>query len=144
MFDEMFGPVVARALTILGEASGDAFSHILDFEPKGTLDDDIPKVCRDNSQDVLISLNVRDFGAKKVLYQALLSAGVSVIVVRPGNVKMTDSAQLSIMSSKYPHFSKKCRGAAVPLLVRVTQSDVTERTLDELIKEIQSGDRRRP
>jgi hypothetical protein len=144
MFDEMFGPVVAPALNPLGAAKGDTFSHILDFCPKGTLDDDIPAVCRDHGQGALISLNFRDFGARKVLYQALLTAGVSVIVVRPGRTKMTDANQLSLMASKYPVFSRIAADATAPVLVRVTHSDVIERSLEELIDEIQSGDRRLP
>lgn len=141
LFDENFGQLVAPALSVLGTPNQDVFRHILDLAPQGTADDDIPALCRDNQCRVLLTLNYKDFGAKKVLYQALLADGVSVVVVRPGKLKMSDANQVSIVAAAYPRFSDAIRQGNDPILVRATMTDVVVRHLDELIEEIQHGAR---
>lgn len=43
--------------------------------------------------------------------------------------------QASVLTGKYPYFAKLIREAEGCVLVRVTPSDVRERTLDELLEE---------
>jgi hypothetical protein len=58
-------------------------------------------------------------------------------------MKMNDANQLSVMSAEYPAFSKIVKASTLrPRLVRVSRTDVVERTLEEFIEEIQSRDRR--
>jgi hypothetical protein len=109
----------------------------------GTKDRAIPALCRQHGFDTLATANVKDFGARLPLYQSLLENGVSVVVVRPGRETLTPEVQLSILSLHSREIARKLAGSP-PTLIRVTRSDVKERTLDELLDEILGEDRRLP
>jgi hypothetical protein len=141
LLDENLKPLTAQTLDVLASEQGDSFVHICDEDiaGEGAEDEVIPGLCRDNHCDAVITVNVRDFGAKKALYQALLAEGIHVVVVRPGRVIFQAPQQVALLSGKYPTYSRFLREADGKVLVRVTQSDVKVRTLDELVAEI-SGD----
>ncbi|MBA2714113.1 MAG: hypothetical protein H0U55_11260 [Rubrobacteraceae bacterium] len=48
-------------------------------------DEDVPDICRREDAAALITINYKDFASKVVYLQALLDAGVSVIVLRQPN-----------------------------------------------------------
>jgi hypothetical protein len=56
----------------------------------GTPDDEVARICRREGAAALLTANYKDFAAKIVYYQALLSAGVSVVVLRQPNPRMDD------------------------------------------------------
>lgn len=78
-------------------------------------------------------------GQKRALYEALLNSGIHVVVVRPGKVRFDVPQQVSLLSGKYPTFSRYLREATSKILVRVIQSDVKVRTLEELVAEIEGA-----
>lgn len=139
LLDEHFDPVVADALTALTALDGDSYLQIAQEVGPGTADPDIPPLCKELGIDALITANFKDFGARKFYYEALLEAGVNVVVVRPGKVKFFPNEQLAILSRAQRRVRVLLIGADGPTLIRVTQSDVRERTLDELIKEFEEG-----
>lgn len=139
LLDEQLHPTVAEVLTILGRSAGDEFVHICDIAGHGTLDEAIPGLCAANGCRALLTVNHRDFGAKKALYEALLAQGIHVVVVRPGKHPWSPDQQASLLAGKERAFvdlTRKAEELDERILVRVTPSDVKRRSLDELIREI--------
>jgi len=115
------------------------FESIRGLAP-GTKDAAIPGLCREHGFDALVSANVKDFGARLPLYRRLLENGVSVVVVRPGRETLTPEVQVSILSFHSREIGRRLADKP-PTLLRVTRSDVKERSLDELLNEILGEDR---
>lgn len=75
LLDEQLDEVVAAAMAPIAAKFGDEFVHILALRAQGTSNNEIPALCRDESIQCLVSANVRDFGARKFHFQALLAKG---------------------------------------------------------------------
>ena len=136
--DEMFDVEAARVLNLLARRYGDEVSYLLDFAPRSTEDLDIPALCDEHGIGVLITVNYKDFGAKKALYQTLLDQGVHVVVLRPGKQVLYTETQVALISGSYRSIRMKLsevQNLETKLLLRVTQSGVVQRTLEELIAE---------
>jgi len=67
-------------MTVLAPSA--EFAHLLDVAAISTADPDIPAICQRESFAVLVSINVKDFGARKHIYDAVISAGIHVLVLR--------------------------------------------------------------
>jgi hypothetical protein len=139
LLDEDLKQTIAPVLDALGKENGDSFAHILDHTASGTLDENIPALCRERGIQTLITVNVRDFGAKKVYYQALLDAQIHVVVIRPGKLKLFRERQVGIISMHYQAIKQHLEAATGPTLVRVTPGGAEPRTLDELVEEFTDG-----
>jgi hypothetical protein len=141
LLDEQLSEAPARALTAFSRALDvdDEYIHIYDLGAGGMDDPDIPALCRDHAVDLLITANVADFGARKALYAALLGAGVSVAVLRPGKHRFNVEAQHAMLAFHRETITRHLEATVIPILLRVTFSSVVPRTLDELIKEIEGG-----
>lgn len=143
LLDENLHEVAAAALNALAAIDGeDEFRHIVPLVGEGTEDEDIPPLCHDQAFDAVVTLNYKDFGARKVLYQGLLDAGINVIVVRPGRLTMTPNNQVSILTGRYPQFRKLIAYHGMVqsrVLVKVTLTSADIRSLAELIAEIEGG-----
>ena len=135
LLDENLDQMVAPILSLLGARRGDMFVHILDVADAGTDDLDIPDICEAHGVGAIITVNYKDFGAKKAIYAALINAGVDVIVIRPGKIKFTPEQQVSILSGKYPTYIKLIEDGPEHQLVKVTQSEVKARSLEQLLEE---------
>jgi hypothetical protein len=140
LLDEQLNPMVAEVLSVVGKNSGDEFLHICAIAGPGTQDDAIPNLCSTSGCRALITVNHKDFGAKKALYEALVSEGIHVIVVRPRKHPWTADQQASLLIGKMKAFVdlvRRAENAGGRILVRVTPSDVKTRTLDQLVQEIE-------
>lgn len=126
----------------LGRGRGDGFDHIGAHAP-GMDDGDIPQLCRRLECDSLITINVRDFGAKKVLYEALLAAGVSVVVMRHTRGRLTAAVQLGVLALNYDRVRRSLADGVAKLIV-ATISELRVRDLEELITEVGQQPRRLP
>ncbi len=143
LLDDNLDPKTAVAMNAIA-ARGDGFAHILTIADEGTADDDIPGLCRQHGFEVIVSVNVKDFGAKKVIYQALLDDGVNVVVVRAGRSKLKIATQVSILSGAYERVRTLWATADGPALVRVSAGGAAElRSLRDLEEEFAAGDRSR-
>jgi len=138
------GMVVARSLDILGSDHALSFRSLRTESP-GLKDPDIPRYCRAQGIDVLISANFHDFGAKLALYEALLAEGVSVVVLRPQGKKSLRVEQQASVLMKHLRVTARFLHEAAPdcILLRVNESSVVRRTLAELRSEI-AGDKKLP
>ena len=137
LLDEGLHETAAAAYNGIGVVNGDTFSHILDHVQAGTGDQAIPPLCRELSANVLITVNVRDFGAKKALYEALLASGIHVVVMRPGKVKFYPAQQAALFLVQYDRVRALLADAGTPVLIRVTWTSSVIRDLDQLIAEIE-------
>jgi predicted nuclease of predicted toxin-antitoxin system len=137
LLDEQLSERTARSLTALEDGE---FEHILDTQQPGTGDQEIPGICRQRTIDALITVNVRDFGAKKLLYEALLAQGISVVVLRPGKMKMDAVGQARLILDHFRRVQAILRDAGDPTLIVVTASEARSRRLADLIAEFEPED----
>ncbi len=137
ILDENLWPELAPALNAFKHRYHLTFLHINDIAP-GAQDEDIPAICREQQAAALVSANVRDFGARRVIFEALLEAGVSVIVPRPSKrVTLTPEVQMSMLIRHIQRVAGALRRGRGPLLLKLTEGGVTEITLEELSREVE-------
>lgn len=141
LLDEQLDEVVAESMTPIGTKFGDEFTHILAIRDQGTPDQEIPVLCRNEGAECLISANVRDFGARKFYYQALLTEGLHVVVLRPGKGKFYEEEQLSLLSRSYRRIRSITGTATEPRMLACTPSNVRDRSIEDLIEEFDRGRR---
>ena len=141
LLDEQLDEVIADSMSPLAAKFGDEFVHILTLRDPGTPDAEIPGVCREEGVQTLITANVRDFGAQKFHYQALLAEGLHVVVLRPGKVRFYEEQQLGLLSHSYRRIRVITHDATDPRLLACTPGGVRERTIDDLIHEFDKGKR---
>jgi hypothetical protein len=140
LLDEMLdgpGSKVAAALAVFGEDLGCSFESLVVLNP-GLQDEDLPRFCRERKVDALVTANVRDFGARLPLYEAMLEAGISVVVLRPfKRVKLTPPTQASILIRHLVRIERGLREATATILMTVSDGGVrTVRSLEELAQEL--------
>ena len=135
VLDENLWPEAATALNAFEARHDLTFVHINSVAP-GAHDEDIPAICTEQGAAALVSANVRHFGARRVLFEALLEEGVSVIVPRPSRrVALTPEVQVAMLFRHLPRISTALRSAQGQVLLKVTESGVTEVSLEQLIRE---------
>jgi hypothetical protein len=139
LLDEQLDQVVAASMAPIASKSDDEFLHILAVARPGTPDDEIPRLCREQDVDCLVTANVRDFGARKFYYQALLAEDLHVAVLRPGKVKFYEEEQLSLLSRSYRAIRSVVVSAENPQLMACTPSGVRSRSINELVEEFDRG-----
>lgn len=136
LLDENVSHSIAPALRALGEP-GEVYGHVLEVagRPRVT-DDEVVELCRTEGFDALITLNVRDFGARLHYYAALRDRGVHVVVVRPGKEQPDLHQQMAMVCGQFNAVRRILDRAAGATLVKVTRTSAHERTLDELVNEL--------
>lgn len=78
-----------RRLTVLGAPYGCSFvSFPHRYRGRRIPDEQVPGICQGEDAAALITINYKDFASELVYLQALLDAGVSVIVLRQPNPRM--------------------------------------------------------
>jgi hypothetical protein len=140
LFDENLSEDAARAMNVL-VAREATFQHILDFAPQRTDDAQIPRICHEHGFDVVFTANVRDFGARKVIFEALLASHVHVLVLRPGRVALTVFMQTSLIARHYLSYNKLLEESSGPVLASITESGVRTVTLTELLQKVEERKR---
>ena len=136
ILDENLWPELAIALNAFEQRYHLTFVHINDIAP-GAQDEDIPAICREEGAAALVSANVRDFGARRIIFEALLEAGISVIVPRPSKrVTLTPEVQMSMLMRHIQRIGAALRNSRSHLLLKLTEGGVTEITLEQLSKEL--------
>jgi hypothetical protein len=137
ILDENLWPELATALNAFEQRYHLTFLHISGITP-GAQDDDIPDICREHGATALVTANVRDFGARRVIFEALLEAGVSVIVLRPSKrAALTPEVQMSMLIRHIQRVASALRNSQGQLLLKLTEGGVTETSLEQLAKEIE-------
>ena len=138
MITEQVAPVLAAFAGIYG----DTMDHVVPLTGKmGTPDGEIPALCRREQVDTLISVNVKDFGARKVYFQALLDSGINAVILRAPKQQFNINLQVSFITGHYTSIKKMLIAATEPTLLSLTHSGVRERSLKELSEELEVGRR---
>lgn len=137
LLDENLHELVAATMNVLGLENGDEFLHIVPVAGFGKEDEEIPPICNEHGCDALITVNHKDFGAKKLYYQALLDSDVHVVVVRPGKMKFQPHMQVAFLASAYPHARALIAEANECVLVRMSWSSAVVRTIDQILNEVE-------
>lgn len=137
LLDENLWPELATALNAFERRYHITFLHINDIAP-GAQDEDIPDICREQGATALVSANVRDFGARRVIFEALLEAGVSVIVPRPSRrATLTPEVQMSMLIRHIQRIASALRSSQGHLLLKLAEGGVTETSLEQLSREVE-------
>ncbi len=99
-------------------------------------DEEVPEICRREGAVALLSANYKEFGRHLLYYQALMSAGVSAIVLRQPN-PLTDTPdvdyQIGLIEPHLRNIVRRLERADEPLLIVLNKSGVRIQRLDELI-----------
>lgn len=136
LLDEQLSETAAEALNVVIRAGGHQVLHINELGASGMSDEDIPSLRAQHDIQALVTVNVKDFGARLYYFTALVEAGIHVAVIRPGKLKMDVGGQLGLLASKASAMVSSWEKAESPILLRVTQGGVSERSLQDLLKEI--------
>ncbi len=104
-----------------------------------TPDDEVARICQREGAAALLTANYKDFAAKVVYYQALLSAGVSAIVLRQPNPRMNDpdiDYQLALVEPHLQRIVRRLNTTNEPLLFIINKSGLRIRRLQDLIDQL--------
>ena len=105
----------------------------------GAPDDEVARICRREGAVALLTANVTDFGAKLVYYQALVDAGVSVIVPRQPNPE-TDMPevdyQVALLEPHLEAIMRRLERTHEALLFSVNKGGIRPRRLQDLIDQL--------
>jgi len=137
ILDEQLDPTLADVLNVLWSRHGCTFVSLRHLAPPKTQDIEIPGICNEHGAAALVTADVKDFGAKRVYFEALIEAGVSVVTLRPQRRTHVLEAQTALLLQWSQEVAAALRDTAEPILIRVNNSGVSPRNLQELIKEIQ-------
>lgn len=99
-------------------------------------DEEVPEICRREGAAALLSTNYKEFARHLPYYQALMSAGVSAIVLRQPNPQ-TDTPdvdyQVSLIEPRLRNIVRRLEQTDEPLLFVLNKSGVRINRLDDLI-----------
>ncbi len=133
--EDLIWPELTRRLNALGAHYGCSFVPLPPAH-YGAPDDEVARICRRHGAAALLSGNVRDFGAKIVYYQALVDAGVSVIVPRQPNPETETpdvGYQVALIEPHLAAIVARLKRTSEALLFTVNKSGLRVRRLQELI-----------
>lgn len=143
LLDECLSELTARTMDVLGAQHH--FAHLLSVAPARTEDDDIPRICQANEFGCLISLNVKDFGARKRILQAVVAAGVHVLVLRGQPRKKTSTYwQVSLLARYFQTYTKVFAESTQTTLAVLNEGGVRILTLEQIVAEIAAHEAGRP
>jgi len=103
---------------------------------RGVPDEEVPEICRREGAVALLSTNYKEFGRHLLYYQALMSAGVSAIILRQPNPR-TDipdvDYQVGLIEPRLRNIVRRLERTEEPLLFVLNKSGARIQRLDELI-----------
>lgn len=134
--DTIWNELMQR-LTALGAPYGCSFvSFPHRYRNRKIPDDQVPEICRNEDAVALITINYKDFASELVYLQALLDAGVSVIVLRQPNPR-TDipdvNYQVALLEPHLRNIVRRLARTNEPLLFTMNKSGPRIQRLQELI-----------
>jgi len=144
LLDEMLSDRTAQTMSVF--AAPDEFVYLLeviDRKPDGrTVDDpDIPAICKARGFQTLVTVNVKDFGARKHIYQAVIDAGINVLVLRTKKGQATTIPwQAGLLTRHYPAYSRLFNTATEATLGSLSDGGVRRVTLSEIMAEIEADE----
>jgi len=137
MDEDLSSPVLAARLNSLSGESGCTF-QTLPEHAEGLDDADLPQVCLQEGAVALLTHDKSDFGAEISVQQAVVTAGVSVVMLRLPNDK-TQRPDLNFLAGRIiehlPDIVEALAGAQESLLITVRKDKVNLRNLPDLLRQ---------
>ena len=137
MDEDLSSPVLAARLNALSEESGCTF-RILPEYAEGFDDAELPEVCRQEDAIAILTHDKSDFGAEIAVQQAVVTAGVSVVMLRLPNQK-TQRPDIDILAGRItrhlPSIVQALEDAQDSLLITVRKDKVNPRNLPALLRQ---------
>lgn len=126
-----------QRLSMIGSAYGCSFVSLPHrYRGHSIPDEEIPGICRREDATALITINYKDFASKVVYLQALLDAGVSVIVLRQPNPR-TDTPdvnyQVALIEPYLRNIVRRLMQTNEPLLFMMNKSGPRIERLQDLL-----------
>lgn len=125
-------------LSVLGSEHGCTFvSWPHQYRNRRIGDERVPEICRQEGADALLTFNYKEFARHQVYYQALLSEGVSSIVLRQPNphTYIPDvDYQVELVRPHLRSIVRRLERTDEPLLFVVNRSKVRDNRLQDLIR----------
>ena len=139
---------VCVALNVFSDRTGLTFVPFPE-EKRGrsVSDSEVVAMCKEQGIDALVSFNHRDFGKKKALYRDLMTAGVSVVVLRPPDKPaFTPERQVSLIMQHTRCIETHLTETHLvgPILLRLSATECRQRTIEEIESEFTDRERRLP
>ncbi len=138
--EDTIWPELMDRLTELGSEYGCIFvSFPLPYRGRKIPDEEVPGICRREDATTLITINKKDFAARLPYYQALLSEGVSAIVLRQPNPKTNTpdvDYQVALVQPRLRNIVKRLRRTEEPLLFVLSKSSMRVHRLQDLIDQL--------
>ena len=138
--EDSIWPELMKRLTELGAEHGCEFvSFPPSYRGRKIPDERVPGICRREGAAALLSINVHDFAARLVYFQALLGAGVSAIVLRqpnPHTYTPDVDYQVSLVEPRLRTIAKRLRQTDEPLLFVLNRSGMRVKRLQDLIDQL--------
>jgi len=137
MDEDLSSPALVARLNAISEQSGCTF-QTLPEHAEGSDDTDLPDVCQQEGAVAILTHDKSDFGAEIAVQQAVVTAGVSVVVLRLPNEK-TQRPDLNFLASRImehlPEIVEALENAQDSLLIAVRKDRVVPRNLAELLQQ---------
>lgn len=135
LLDENLWVGLPTALNVFSSRQGLEFDHINNISP-GAQDPEIPNLCYEHGFTALVTVNVKDFGARRFIFEALLEAGISVVVLRPPKrAVLTPEVQNSMLSRHLKSLARFLQRGQC-LLLNLTDSGINPTDLKQLSEQI--------
>jgi hypothetical protein len=141
LLDECLSDLTAKTMAVFG--APDEFVYIRALPGgQGADDPDISTICADEGFSTLITINVKDFGARRAIYEKVITDGINVLVLRTRSRTgaTTNNWQVRLLAGEYPRYSTLFNSATRATLAVLTESGVRTTTMDEIITEIEARD----
>lgn len=104
MDENLSGLDLANTLNAHSEQYGCRYVTFPREAHQGADDEDVPEIAREVGAAALLSVNVRDFGAKEQYFRALVAAGVSVVSLR---IRNQDKGDIEYIKSTLIEHTRK-------------------------------------
>jgi hypothetical protein len=124
-------------LNELGSKYGCSFVPFpLQYRNRSIPDEEVPEICRREGAAALLSANYKEFARHLVYYQALLTAGVSAVVLRqpnPDTVEAEVDYQVALIEPHLRTIVRQLERTDEPLLFVINKSGMRPKRLRELM-----------
>ena len=135
--EDTIWPELLERLNELGSAYGCRFDPFpRPYRDRGTPDEEVPEICHREGAVALLSANYKEFARHLVYYQALLSTGVSAIVLRqpnPDTVEADVDYQVALIEPHLHNIVRRLEQTDEPLLFVINKSGIRIKRLQELM-----------
>lgn len=138
--EDTIWPELMERLTELGSEHGCSFvSFPRPYRGRKIPDEEVPEICRREDAAALLTINYMDFAARLVYYQALLSVGVSAVVLRQPNPRVDTpdvDYQVALVQPHLRNIVRRLRRTDEPLLFVLNKSGMRIKRLQDLIDQL--------